>query len=67
MTLGMNPKLGPISYVEKHPKSEEFSKLIDTEVQRLVIDAEKAAKELLSRHSKEIHAVSIFMCEKLCI
>lgn len=61
MKFGMNAKLGPVSFEDKLPMSEEFKRMIDLEVQRLAVKAEKAAKELLGRHKKEINAVSIFL------
>ena len=53
--------MGPVSFEDKLPMSEEFKKMIDLEVQRLAVKAEKAAKELLGRHKKEIYAVSFFL------
>lgn len=59
MKFGMNAKLGPVSFVDnKQPMSEEFAKLIDSEMQLLAIKAENLAKELLGRHRREILAVS---------
>lgn len=55
----MNAKLGPVSFVDEQPLSQELTKNIELEVQLLAESAENAAKELLGRHAKEVHTVSI--------
>jgi ATP-dependent Zn protease len=67
MKFGMNAKLGPLSFEDKVPMSEELKKMIDLEAQHLAVKAEKAAKELLGRRAKEIHAVCIFPFLRSCI
>jgi len=60
MTFGMSETLGPINYSsqENLPLSEEFAKIIDSEVQALVAKVEKNTVDLLKVHQKEITAVS---------
>jgi ATP-dependent Zn protease len=57
----MSDKVGPINYSaeKKLPLSEEFSKLVDSEVQAVVLRVEKMTTELLTLHKKEVIFVNL--------
>jgi cell division protease FtsH len=74
---GMSEALGPISFDKKDDKiflgrelarprdySEETAKLIDSEVNRLVMDGYSKAKELLSRHMDVLKALTDLLLVK---
>jgi cell division protease FtsH len=68
---GMSEKLGPISFAKRDEQiflgreiaqhrdySEETARLIDSEVNRLIMEAYDKAKELLSRHMDTLKALT---------
>lgn len=77
-TLGMSEVLGPIRYAEEdgevflgrsmgsnsHAWSGETQKTVDEEVKKFVMEGYKVAKEILTGHQDEVHAMSKFLLEK---
>jgi cell division protease FtsH len=68
---GMSDKLGPLQYEEqqgetflgysqtqRHNMSNETAQLIDSEIKRLVDDANTKATRLLKKHIKQLHTLA---------
>ncbi len=73
---GMSDKLGPLRYNENQEEvflghsvtqqknvSDATAKLIDDEIRRLIITAEKTAREVLTEHMDELHALAKALLE----
>ncbi|PRX54654.1 ATP-dependent zinc metalloprotease FtsH [Flagellimonas meridianipacifica] len=70
---GLDEEIGPLSFYDStgqneklmvKPYGEHLAKLIDNEVQDLVLSMYKRAKELLSEHSKELEQLALLLLEK---
>lgn len=77
MTYGMGDreKIGPVVFAEKtkgyagldfHDKdySEKTARIIDEEVQKLVLEAEKRCEDILKKHQKKIEEIAKDLLEK---
>jgi cell division protease FtsH len=73
---GMSDKLGPLRYNENQEEvflghsvtqqknvSDATAKLIDDEIRRLITDAEKTAREVLTEHMDELHLLAKALLE----
>jgi cell division protease FtsH len=65
---GMSDKLGPISFGERQmgnePYSENVAMQIDAEVSRIIDEARKRAKEVITTHRKTLDAIAKELVEK---
>lgn len=69
MRFGMaSEKVGPVNFIsqeyEQKPHSEETARLIDQEVQKLILEAEASATKILTKHRKLLETISLDLLEK---